>query len=202
MSPASGHFRVILVRHAETEWSVNGRHTGRTDIPLTDVGRARARALQPALARWNLAAVMTSPLIRARETCELAGLGDRAVDDPDLMEWDYGDYEGITTHEIHETRPDWNLWTDGCPGGENAGEVAARVDRVIAKCRSVGGNVALFAHGHVLRVLGARWLTLGPERGELLALSTGSISVLGYEHETTAVLWGWNDAAAARAAVD
>jgi probable phosphoglycerate mutase len=191
--------RIVLVRHAQTEWSVSGQHTGRTDIPLTDLGRRRAVAMGPVLAQWSFDAVLCSPLSRARETCELSGLGASAQFTDDLLEWDYGDYEGITTKQIRASRGDlWDLWRDGCPGGEQAEDVGARVDRVIARCREIDGNVAVFAHGHVLRVLGARWLDLPPASGALLALSTGSISMLGYEHET-AVLWQWNDAVGARA---
>jgi probable phosphoglycerate mutase len=136
--------------------------------------------------------VLTSPLSRARETCELAGLGEHAQARDDLMEWDYGEYEGLTTPQIRETRPDWNLWRDGCPGGETAADVGARVDRVIAEVRSVDGDAALFAHGHVLRVLGSRWVDLPPETGARFALSTGALCTLGYERET-AVFWRWNE---------
>lgn len=179
-----------LVRHAETPWSRAKKHTGRTDVPLTDEGRAAARGLRGTLDReW--AAVWTSPLSRARETCVLAGLRERAEARDDLLEWDYGDYEGITTEEIREERPDWYLWRDGCPGGESPADVAARCDRVVTELLSVKGDVALFAHGHVLRMLAARWIELGPDGGGRLALSTGGISVLGFEREVR-VLWGWN----------
>jgi broad specificity phosphatase PhoE len=187
---------VVLVRHAETEWSRAGKHTGRTDIPLTDRGRQVAAALSPLLERWDFARVLCSPLSRARETCELSGLGDRAELRDELMEWDYGDYEGITTPEIRERRADWSLWRDGCPHGEAASDVGARVDRVIAEAREGEGDVAMFAHGHVLRVLGARWIGLEPAGGALLALSTAAICVLGYERQTS-VIWRWNDARAA-----
>jgi probable phosphoglycerate mutase len=181
---------IVLARHGETEWSRNGRHTGRTDIPLTDNGRKQAELLRGALGEWTFAQVLSSPLGRALETCRLAGLGDGVRTTEDLLEWDYGDYEGITTATIRESRPDWSLWRDGCPGGEQAADVGRRVDRVIA---SLGddGDVALFAHGHVLRVLAVRWLGLGPEAGALLALGTGTLSVLGYERETR-VLKRWN----------
>jgi probable phosphoglycerate mutase len=182
---------IVLVRHGETEWSRDGRHTGRTDIPLTENGRREAALLHDALAEWSFVRVLASPLGRALETCRLAGLGDRAETTDDLLEWDYGEYEGITTPQIRESRPDWYLWRDGCPGGEQAADVGARVDRVIRAVEGSGGDVALFAHGHLLRVLAARWLGLGPEAGALLALDTGTLSVLGYERETR-VLRRWN----------
>jgi probable phosphoglycerate mutase len=181
---------VVLVRHGATEWSVLGRHTGRTDVPLTDEGRAAAAALRPVLARRSFALVLTSPLRRARETCQLAGLGDAAVVDTDLVEWDYGEYEGGTTAEIREKHPGWSLWLDGVPGGETAADVAARVDRVIARVRAVDGDVAVFGHGHCLRVLGARWVDLEPEAGRLLALDPATLSVLGWDRETPVIrLW-------------
>ena len=180
---------IVLVRHGETEWSRDGRHTGRTDLPLTENGRRQAELLRGALAEWGFTQVLSSPLQRALETCRLAGLGDSAQTTDDLREWDYGEYEGITTAQIRESRPDWYLWRDGCPGGEQAADVGRRVDRVIA---SLGeGDVALFAHGHVLRVLAARWTGLEPEAGALLALGTGTLSVLGYERETR-VVTRWN----------
>jgi len=182
----------LTIRHAETEWSQNGRHTGRTDIPLTEEGREYARRLASRLAGRTFALVLTSPLSRVRETCELAGLGDRAQPRDDLMEWDYGDYEGLTTPQIREQRPDWNLWRDGCPGGESAADVGGRVDRVIAEVRRVDGDAALVAHGHVLRVLGARWVELPPQDGARFALSTGALCTLGYERETP-VFWHWNE---------
>jgi broad specificity phosphatase PhoE len=180
---------IVLVRHGETEWSRDGRHTGRTDIPLTDRGRRQAELLRGALREWSFEQVLSSPLERALETCRLAGLGESVRTTEDLLEWDYGEYEGITTPQIRESRPDWYLWRDGCPGGEQPADVARRVDRVIA---SLGdGDVALFAHGHALRVLAARWIGLGPEAGALLALGTGTLSVLGYERETR-VIRRWN----------
>jgi broad specificity phosphatase PhoE len=180
----------VLVRHGETEWSRTGRHTGRTDLPLTDAGRRNAEVLRASLSARPFALVLTSPLSRAVETCRLAGLGDSAETREELLEWDYGDYEGLTTAEIRERRPDWNLWRDGCPGGESPDDVAARVDRVIAEVRRADGDVALFAHGHVLRVLAARWIELGPEGGARLVLATATLSVLGWERETAAVrLW-------------
>jgi probable phosphoglycerate mutase len=184
---------VLLIRHAATEWSVSGKHTGRTDVPLTEEGRENARRLAPKLAGRTFAAVLTSPLSRARDTAELAGIGGQAQVRDDLLEWDYGEYEGITTKEIRKTRPDWYLWRDGCPGGETADEVGARVDRVIAEVRSVDGDAALVAHGHVLRVLGARWVELPPQDGGRFALSTGTVSTLGWEREVP-VFWRWNEA--------
>jgi probable phosphoglycerate mutase len=181
-----------LVRHGETEWSAAGRHTGRTDIALDDAGRERAKALRATLAGHSFALVLTSPLIRARETCTLAGFGDRAVADDDLQEWDYGDYEGLTTAQIRDRRPDWSLWRDGCPGGESAADVAGRVDRVITRSRDVDGDVLAFSHGHLLRVLAARWVDLPPEDGALLALETAAVSVLGWEREQAVVRrWNW-----------
>jgi broad specificity phosphatase PhoE len=187
---------VVLVRHGETEWSRTGKHTGKTDIPLTDNGRRDAEVLRSLLAGRRFARVLTSPLSRAAETCRLAGLGDPAEKREELLEWDYGDYEGRTTPEIREQRPDWSLWRDGCPGGERPGDVAARVDRLIAELRELDGDAALFAHGHVLRVLAARWIELGPEWGARLVLSTATLSALGWERETAAVTL-WNAGAAA-----
>jgi broad specificity phosphatase PhoE len=182
---------IWLARHGETEWSRDMRHTGRTDIELTEKGREQARALRRGLEGHNFARVITSPLSRALETCELAGLGDRAERSDALLEWDYGEYEGLTTPQIRERRPGWVLWRDGCPGGETAADVGARVDPLVAELRETKGDVALFAHGHVLRVLSARWVELEPQSGALLALSTGTVSVLGWERET-AVIRGWN----------
>jgi broad specificity phosphatase PhoE len=181
---------VVLVRHGETEWSRTGKHTGRTDIPLTDNGRRDAEVLRASLAARSFARVFTSPLSRAADTCRLAGLGGAAENRDELLEWDYGDYEGLTTPEIREQRPDWSLWRDGCPGGEGPDDVAARVDRVIAEVQQGEGDAALFAHGHVLRVLAARWIELGPQSGARLVLATATLSVLGWERETAAVrLW-------------
>src|SRR4029077_2493934 len=178
---------VWLLRHAETQWSVDGRHTGRTDIPLTDAGREWARALRPRVGEHEFALVLCSPLARARETCELVGLGDAMTATDDLLEFDYGDYEGITTPQIRERQPDWCLWRDGCPGGETADDVAARTDRVIDRALSASGDVALVAHGHVLRVLAARWLGQPGAFGGRLALGTGTVSVLGFERDTRVV---------------
>jgi broad specificity phosphatase PhoE len=182
----------VLVRHGPTEWSVSGRHTGRTDLPLTEAGRRQAELLRTPLAEYSFARVLTSPLSRAADTCRLAGFGDRAEPNPELVEWDYGEYEGLTTPGIREKRPGWLLWREGCPGGESAADVATRVDRVIAELREGDGDVALFAHGHVLRVLAVRWLDLGPEHGASLVLTTATISVMGWERELPAV-WLWND---------
>ena len=182
---------VVLVRHGETEGSRDLRHTGRTDIPLTDDGRREAEHLRQTLAARTFTRVLTSPLQRAAETCRLAGLGDHAIRTDALLEWDYGDYEGITTTQIRETRPGWFLWRDGCPGGERAADVGARVDPLVNELARLDGDVALFSHGHVLRVLTARWLTLAPESGALFALSTGTVSILGFEREVR-VIRRWN----------
>jgi broad specificity phosphatase PhoE len=186
-----------LVRHGETEWSLSGAHTGRTDIPLTVAGREKAAAVGRYLAGRKFALVLVSPLQRARETCRLAGYEDARID-PDLSEWDYGDYEGRTTSEIQAERPGWSLWRDGVPNGETAAQVAARAERVIARALAAegDGDVALFAHGHILRVLAARWLGLPPEDGRLFALGTAAISTLGYERETR-VITRWNLSASA-----
>ncbi|HEX2103008.1 MAG TPA: histidine phosphatase family protein [Solirubrobacteraceae bacterium] len=183
---------VWLVRHAETEWSRSGRHTGRTDVPLTDAGRERARELGARLRDRSFELVLVSPLERARETAALAGVGDGAQVREDLLEWDYGEYEGVTTRQIRETRPGWFLWSDGVPGGETAEEVAARCDRVVEEILGVDGDVAVFAHGHVLRALGARWLEEPVSFGGRLYLSTGSLSMLGFEREVR-VIRLWND---------
>jgi broad specificity phosphatase PhoE len=182
---------IVLARHGETEWSRDRRHTGRTDIPLTDNGRRQAGVLGDALAGRSFARVLSSPLSRALDTSREAGLGDRAELTGDLCEWDYGEYEGITTAEIRTRRPGWNLWRDGCPGGETAADVGRRVDRVLDSLAGLEGDAALFAHGHVLRVLTARWLGLGPEAGALFKLDTGTLSALGYERETR-VITRWN----------
>jgi probable phosphoglycerate mutase len=182
--------QVWLVRHGPTEWSETGKHTGNTDVPLTEKGERGAKAVGPVLANRPFALVLSSPLSRAYRTAELAGLSPEH--DPDLCEWDYGDYEGRTTPEIREDVPGWTVWRDGCPGGEIAGEVGARVDRAIERIRAVDGDVAVFAHGHVLRVLAARWLGESPEFGRHYALSTAAVSVLSYEREAP-VISRWND---------
>ncbi|HWW54791.1 MAG TPA: histidine phosphatase family protein [Acidimicrobiales bacterium] len=183
---------VVLVRHGETEWSRTGRHTGVTDVGLTDTGERQAALTGHTLAGHTFVLVLTSPRRRARQTCELAGLGPLAVIDDDLAEWDYGQYEGLTSAEIEARNPGWSLWRDGCPGGENPAAVSRRADRVIDRCASVDGPVAVFAHGHILRVIGARWVGLDTSWGRALALDTASISVLGREHGDR-VIAGWND---------
>jgi broad specificity phosphatase PhoE len=183
---------VVLVRHGQTEWSRDGRHTGTTDLPLTDQGRREAEAAGRGLAGRTFALVLSSPLSRALETCRLAGLGEAVQVREDLREWDYGDYEGLTSVQIRETRPDWYLFRDGCPNGETVERVGERVDRVITEVRDVDGDAAVFGHGHCLRVLAARWLGFAPEDGGRLALSTATVGVLGYEHERPA-LWLWNE---------
>jgi probable phosphoglycerate mutase len=183
---------VWLVRHGETEWARLGRHTGRTDIPLTDVGRRQAEALGRALAGHAFELVLTSPLSRAAETAALAGFTGRAVRDPDLQEWDYGDLEGRLTAEIRLEFPDWTIWHGPWPGGETIAQVAARADRVVAHARAARGDVLVFAHGHLLRVLAARWLDLPPADGGLFALDTATISVLGWERDAP-VIGSWNE---------
>jgi broad specificity phosphatase PhoE len=182
---------VVLVRHGETEWSRDHRHTGRTDVPLTAEGRRQAERLRDALAEWKFTRVLSSPLSRALDTCRLAGYGDRAELSDALLEWDYGEYDGETTARIRESRPGWNLWRDGCPGGESVADVSARVDPLVSELKDSDGEVLLFAHGHVLRVLAARWVELAPEAGARLWLATATISVLGFERET-AVFKRWN----------
>ena len=183
--------QVYLVRHGETEWSLSGQHTGTTDIPLTENGRKVARLLAPVLAKENFAMVLTSPLERARNTCELAGLGGRAEIDRDLMEWNYGEYEGLTTGQVHAQRPGWMLFSDGCPGGETPEQVSARADRVIAKVRAVQGHVALFAHGHIFRVFAARWLGFPATAGCHFLLDTATLNILSYYRGIPAVK-RWN----------
>jgi probable phosphoglycerate mutase len=182
---------IVVVRHGETEWSAAGRHTSHTDLPLTEKGRERARALAGVLAERRFALVLCSPLLRARETCDLAGFGDVAILSDDLREWDYGDYEGLTTPQIREVNPDWVLWRDGCPGGELPAEVGARADRAVERLRSAGGDAGAFAHAHILRVLTARWLRMDVAGGARFALSAGGVGVLGYEHENE-VIRRWN----------
>ncbi len=169
---------IYLIRHGETEWSLGGRHTGISDIPLTEHGRQQARLLAQELSTRNFNLVLTSPLRRARETCELAGFAQCAEIDPDLMEWNYGDYEGLTSEQIHASRPAWTIFNEGGPGGETPEQVGVRVDRVLARVRTAGSDAVLFAHGHVLRVLAARWLGLAPGAGAHFLLDTGSLCVL------------------------
>ncbi|MDF2599307.1 histidine phosphatase family protein [Methylobacterium brachiatum] len=185
--------QITLVRHGETAWSRSGQHTGRSDIPLTPAGEDAARTLAPRLAERTYAAVWSSPSSRAVTTCALAGFGAGRVIEPDLAEWDYGAYEGRTTKDILTERPGWRLFRDGCPGGEDAADVGARADRVIARLRALDADLILFSSAHVLRVLAARWIGLPPEGGALLVLGTASVSVLGYEHDRSEpVLRGWN----------
>lgn len=182
---------IFLVRHGETEWSLSGQHTGITDIPLTANGRKVAKLFEPLAAKVSFSLVLTSPLERARTTCELVGLGGKAIIEPDLMEWNYGEYEGLTTKQIHAKSPEWMLFRDGCPGGESPEQVSARVDRVIAKICAAEGNVALFAHGHILRVLAARWIGFPVLAGSHFMLDPATLSVLSYYRGIPAVK-RWN----------
>ena len=185
---------IYLARHGETAWTLSGQHTGLTDIPLTARGERNARRLQIRLRGLQFAKVFTSPLQRALRTCDLAGFESLAELDQDLIEWNYGKYEGRITAEIHEERPDWRLFRDGCPGGETAKDVADRADRIITRVRRVSGNVLIFSSAHFLRVLAARWLGLAPEMGRCFVLSTASISALGYEHDLSEpVIRLWDD---------
>jgi probable phosphoglycerate mutase len=185
---------VYLARHGETAWSLSGQHTGLTDLPLTERGERNARQLGERMRGSTFAKVFTSPLQRAARTCELAGFGAAAEVDRDLLEWDYGKYEGVRTAEIHTERPDWQLFRDGCPGGESPDQVGARADRVMGRVREVQGDVLLFSSGHFLRVLAARWLGLEPGAGRSFLLSTASLSALGYEHNLSEpVIRLWND---------
>jgi broad specificity phosphatase PhoE len=183
--------QIFIVRHGETEWSANGRHTSRTDLPLTEAGRQRAAMLAQELSGQRFSLILCSPLRRARETCELAGFGEVAEICADLHEWDYGEYEGLTTPEIWVENPDWNLWSQGCPGGELPEQIGARVDLVLKRMGDATGDVLAFAHGHVLRVLTARWLQMEPAAGARFALGAGAIGLLGHERHTQ-VLSRWN----------
>jgi probable phosphoglycerate mutase len=176
---------IYLARHGQTAWSLGGQHTGLSDIPLTAGGEAEAKSLGERLRGIEFATVYTSPLQRASRTCDIAGFGARAVTDPDLVEWDYGQYEGIVRADILKKDPDWQLFRDGCPGGESPEQVAARADHVVARVRSVAGNVLIFSSGHFLRMLAGRWLGLQPADAAHLVLSTASLSILGYEHDLT-----------------
>jgi len=185
---------IYLARHGETAWSLSGQHTGRTDLPLTEGGERNARALGVRLRGLLFAKVFTSPLQRAAHTCDLAGFGNAAERDPDLMEWDYGEYEGRRTAEIHVERPDWQLFRDGCPGGESPAGIGARADRVVRQVRAVAGDVLLFSSGHFLRVLAARWLGLESAGGRYLLLGTAALCILGYEHNLSEpAIRLWND---------
>lgn len=185
---------VYLARHGETGWSVSGQHTGRTDLPLTDRGERDARRLGDRLDGLGFEKVYTSPLRRAARTCELAGFGAVVEVDRDLLEWDYGEYEGRRTVEILKDRPDWQLFRDGCPGGETPDQVGARADRVVGRIRAVQGNVLIFSSGHFLRVLSARWLGLDPAAGKYFLLGTASICTLSYEHDLSEpAIRLWND---------
>jgi probable phosphoglycerate mutase len=185
---------VYVVRHGETAWSKSGRHTGRTEIPLSDVGERKARLLAGRLAPVQFSRVFVSPRQRAQRTCELAGLGAAAETDPDLVEWDYGDYEGLRSPEILNDRPGWNLFRDGCPNGESPAQVAARADRLLARVRSLEGRVALFSHGHFSRVLAVRWVGLPAGDGEFLLFDTASLGILSCEHQnpSSPVIGSWN----------
>jgi broad specificity phosphatase PhoE len=186
---------VYLTRHGETAWSLSGQHTGVTDLPLTERGQQNALALGERLRGLHFARVWMSPLQRARRTCELAGFGAEAEVDPDLLEWNYGEYEGLTTAQIHSVRPDWELFRDGCPGGESPDQVGMRASRVLSRVRAVRADVLLFSSGHFLRALAAHWLGIETAVGRYLLLSTASLSVLGYEHNLSEPVIGlWNDA--------
>lgn len=190
------HPTIWLARHGETEWSLSGQHTGLTDLPLTAHGEDLAKKLAPRLKGMSFAKVLSSPLQRARRTCELAGFGERAEIEPDLLEWNYGDYEGIKTHDIHKGRPDWQLFKHGAPGGESVDQVTARATRLIGKLRAIDGDVLCFSSGHFLRALAGTWLGLGAAGGHYLMLSTTSLSALTFEHnEDEPVIRLWNDTA-------
>jgi broad specificity phosphatase PhoE len=182
---------VVLVRHGETEWTLAGRHTGRTDVPLTEAGRSSARDVGALLHDRHFERVLTSPLIRALDTCRLAGFGDHAEVRDDLMEWDYGSYEGQTTADIRTEKPGWSLWRDGCPGGETAAMVGARADRVIGELRTVDGDALIFGHSHMLRVLAVRWTGLDATDGSRVVLDPAAVGVLGYERDTPVIV-RWN----------
>ncbi|OKO88004.1 phosphoglycerate mutase [Bradyrhizobium sp. NAS80.1] len=186
---------ICLARHGETAWSLSGQHTGITDLSLTERGERNAQSLGRRLQGFTFAKVFTSPLKRAARTCELAGFGGEAETDHNLLEWNYGQYEGRSTQEIHQQRPGWQLFRDGCPGGETADQVGARADRIVDRIRSIRGNVLLFSSGHFLRVLTARWLGLDAQAGSFFTLDTASLSILGYEHgQSEPAIRLWNDA--------
>jgi probable phosphoglycerate mutase len=190
-SPSDENLQLWLIRHGETEWSLSGAHTSRTDIPLTERGKERAAKIRDYLAQRKFSLVLTSPLQRARETCRIAGYADVAQIDDNLREWDYGIFEGRTTADIRKDQPDWSIWDSPVPEGEPVEHVAARAQKVIDRALQAGGDVALFAHAHILRILAATWLGLEPRGGRLFALGTGSVSTLGYERETR-VISTWN----------
>ncbi len=183
--------RVALIRHGETDWSLSGRHTSFTDLPLTQKGINEASLLNKAFSHIKFKQIFCSPLKRARETCELAGLSDNVIIDPDLTEWNYGDFEGLTTVEIEKQIPDWDLFLQGCPGGESPQEVSDRADRVIERVRAVDGNVALFSHGHFSRALATRWINLPIQNGHMFVLGTATLNVLGAYHDDPAIV-NWN----------
>jgi len=187
--------QLYLIRHGETAWSLSGQHTSRTDIALTAKGEQDAKQLAMRLAGVRFSEVLTSPRLRARQTCELAGFGTRCQVEPDLAEWEYGDYEGLRSTEIHQLRPDWSIYRDGCPNGESPADISARVDRLLADLRARDGKIALFSHGHLGRVLATRWLGSPVEEARHLLLSPASISILGYEHEKPdePVIAQWNE---------
>ena len=185
---------LVLVRHGETEWTLSGQHSGRTDVPLTEAGRRQVAGVGPRLAGRDFALVLASPLSRAWDTAALVGFADRAEPCDDLMEWDYGDYDGVTTAEIRTERPGWTVWADGVPNGETVDDVGRRADRAVGRAREAGGDVVLFSHGHFLRILAARWVGLSPADGRRLALGPGSVSVLGWERETPVIV-SWNELA-------
>jgi broad specificity phosphatase PhoE len=182
---------IYLIRHGETEWAKNGRHTGLSDIPLTDAGREQAGFLLPIFDDVKFTRILSSPLQRALETAKLAGLGSRVELDKELLEWSYGDYEGLTTKQIRDLVPDWSVWTDPCPNGETIDQICLRADRVVAMLRSIEGNVAIFSHGHFLRVLVTRWIGLPANHGSRFLLGTSTLSILGYENELP-VIKTWN----------
>jgi probable phosphoglycerate mutase len=185
---------IYLARHGETAWTLSGQHTGLTDLPLTEHGEENAKRLGERLKGLTFAKVFTSPLQRARKTCELAGFGTIAEVDPDLLEWNYGEYEGLTSAQIHAKCPSWKLFRDGCPGGETVAQIGMRADRVVARVRSIQGNVLLFSSGHISRVLAARWLGMDASAGRYFLLSTAALSQLGYEHDLSEpVIRLWND---------
>jgi broad specificity phosphatase PhoE len=187
-------FKLYLIRHGDTAWTETNRHTGLTDIPLTARGEQHARLLGERLKSLKFARIFTSPLLRARRTCELSGFGKQAEVDPDLVEWNYGDYEGRTTADIHRERPEWKLFRDGCPNGETPQDIAARADRFIKKVRRGQGDVIAFSSGHIIRVIAAEWLSIGPEAGRYFLCSTASIGILGYEHDgSEPVIRLWNE---------